>query len=146
MKGVVTSDIVGRPTEIRFFYKQAESENYVVYFPNFNLTMRDPGNYGELAMITLPKYVQARFVILGIVSFMDNACLKVELMGCDEPAVEPLLGYDYGYSPCVGKLNPTKKSSTQIHMETIYNMFTDFSFDFFQIMSLQCSKTALNNL
>lgn len=65
VKGVVTNDIVGRPTEIRFFYKQAESENYVVYFPNFNLTMRDPGNYGELAMITLPKYVQARFVILG---------------------------------------------------------------------------------
>lgn len=65
MKGVVTNDIVGRPTEIRFFYKQAENENYVVYFPNFNLTMRDPGNYGELAMITLPKYVQARFVILG---------------------------------------------------------------------------------
>ena len=65
VKGVVTNDIVGRPTEIRFFYKQAENENYVVYFPNFNLTMRDPGNYGELAMITLPKYVQARFVILG---------------------------------------------------------------------------------
>jgi len=34
---------------------------------------------------------------------MDNACLKFELMGCEEPAVEPLLGYDYGYSPCVGK-------------------------------------------
>ena len=66
VKGVVTNDIVGRPTEIRFFYKQAENENYVVYFPNFNLTMRDPGNYGELAMITLPKYVQARFVILGV--------------------------------------------------------------------------------
>lgn len=65
VKGVVTNDIVGRPTEIRFFYKQSESENYVVYFPNFNLTMRDPGNYGELAMISLPKYVQARFVILG---------------------------------------------------------------------------------
>lgn len=65
VKGVVTNDIVGRPTEIRFFYKQAENENFVVYFPNFNLTMRDPGNYGELAMITLPKYVQARFVILG---------------------------------------------------------------------------------
>lgn len=27
--------------------------------------MRDPGNFGELAMITLPKFVQARFVILG---------------------------------------------------------------------------------
>jgi hypothetical protein len=44
-----------------------------------------------------------KFVILGIVSYMDNACLKFELMGCEEPVVEPLLGYDYGYSPCVGK-------------------------------------------
>ncbi|XP_063243609.1 sushi, von Willebrand factor type A, EGF and pentraxin domain-containing protein 1 isoform X2 [Bacillus rossius redtenbacheri] len=113
VKGVVTNDIVGRPTEIRFFYKQAESENYVVYFPNFNLTMRDPGNYGELAMITLPKYVQARFVILGIVSYMDNACLKFELMGCEEPASEALLGYDYGYSPCVDNEPPVFQNCPQ---------------------------------
>lgn len=106
VKGVVTNDIVGRPTEIRFFYKQSDNENYVVYFPNFNLTMRDPGNYGELAMITLPKFVQARYVILGIVSYMDNACLKFELMGCEEPTVEPILGYDYGYSPCVDNEPP----------------------------------------
>lgn len=79
VKGVVTNDIVGRPTEIRFFYKQAENENYVVYFPNFNLTMRDPGNYGELAMITLPKYVQARFVILGKAAvYIDNYLLTIE--------------------------------------------------------------------
>lgn len=113
VKGVVTNDIVGRPTEIRFFYKQAENENYVVYFPNFNLTMRDPGNYGELAMITLPKYVQARFVILGIVSYMDNACLKFELMGCEEPKKEPLLGYDYGYSPCVDNEPPIFQNCPQ---------------------------------
>lgn len=70
---------MGRPTEIRFFYKQAENENYVVYFPNFNLTMRDPGNYGELAMITLPKYVQARFVILGKAAvYIDNYLLTIE--------------------------------------------------------------------
>ncbi|CAG9863735.1 unnamed protein product [Phyllotreta striolata] len=113
VKGVVTNDIVGRPTEIRFFYKQADNENYVVYFPNFNLTMRDPGNYGELAMISLPKYVQARFVILGIVSYMDNACLKFELMGCDEPDKEPLLGYDYGYSPCVDNETPVFQNCPQ---------------------------------
>ena len=35
------------------------------------------GNYGELAMITLPLPVRARFVILGIVSFDKNPCLKV---------------------------------------------------------------------
>ncbi|GBP19642.1 Fibropellin-1 [Eumeta japonica] len=113
VKGVVTSDIVGRPTEIRLFYKQTENENYVVYFPNFNLTMRDPGNYGELAMITLPKYVQARFVILGIVSFMDNACLKFELMGCEDSTTEPLLGYDYGYSPCVDNEPPVFQNCPQ---------------------------------
>ncbi|KAK6617037.1 hypothetical protein RUM44_005394 [Polyplax serrata] len=113
IKGVVTNDIVGRPTEIRFFYKQTESDNYVVYFPNFNLTMRDPGNYGELAMITLPKYVQARFVILGIVSYMDNACLKFELMGCEDASKEPLLGYDYGYSPCVDNEPPVFQNCPQ---------------------------------
>uniref|UniRef100_A0A182Y3Y1 Notch n=1 Tax=Anopheles stephensi TaxID=30069 RepID=A0A182Y3Y1_ANOST len=113
VKGVVTNDIVGRPTEIRFFYKQSEKEDYVVYFPNFNLTKRDPGNYGELAMITLPKYVQARFVILGIVSYMDNPCLKFELMGCEEPAADPLLGYDYGYSPCVDNEPPIFQNCPQ---------------------------------
>ena len=38
----------------------------------------DPtGNYGELAMITLPIPVVARFVILGIVNADKNPCLKV---------------------------------------------------------------------
>jgi len=102
VKGVVTNDVVGRPTEIRFFYKQEASDNFVVYFPNFNLTSRDPGNYGELAMITLPLSVEARFVILGIVSYDKNPCLKFELMGCpDEPEEERLLGYDLGFPVCV---------------------------------------------
>ncbi|EZA50646.1 Sushi, von Willebrand factor type A, EGF and pentraxin domain-containing protein [Ooceraea biroi] len=113
VKGVITNDIVGRPTEIRFFYKRTEKDNYVVYFPNFNLTMRDPGNYGELAMITLPKFVDARFVILGIVSYMDNACLKFELMGCEDPVTEPLLGYDYGFSPCVDNEPPVFQNCPQ---------------------------------
>lgn len=51
------------------------------------------GNYGELAMITLPLPVRARFVILGIVSFDKNPCLKFELMGCeDEPKENRHLG------------------------------------------------------
>lgn len=33
IKGVITNDVVGRPTEIRFFYKVQEAENFVVYFP-----------------------------------------------------------------------------------------------------------------
>lgn len=75
--------------------------------------MREPGNYGELAMITLPKFVEARFVILGIVSYMDNACMKFELMGCEEPEKAPLLGYDYGYSPCVDNEPPVFQNCPQ---------------------------------
>ena len=44
-------------------------------------------------MITLPLPVKARFVILGIVSFDKNPCLKFELMGCeDEPEENRHLG------------------------------------------------------
>ncbi|XP_042883171.1 sushi, von Willebrand factor type A, EGF and pentraxin domain-containing protein 1-like isoform X2 [Penaeus japonicus] len=107
VKGVITNDVVGRPTEIRFFYKKQEGDDYIVYFPNFNLTARDPGNYGELAMITLPTVVTSRFVILGIVSYDKNPCLKFELMGCeDEPAENRLLGYDMGYPVCVDNEPP----------------------------------------
>ncbi|XP_045124302.1 sushi, von Willebrand factor type A, EGF and pentraxin domain-containing protein 1-like isoform X1 [Portunus trituberculatus] len=107
VKGVITNDVVGRPTEIRFFYKENEADNYIVYYPNFNLTARDPGNYGELAMITLPTVVKARFVILGIVSYDKNPCLKFELMGCqDEPPSQRLLGYDMGYPWCVDNEPP----------------------------------------
>ncbi|XP_076035426.1 sushi, von Willebrand factor type A, EGF and pentraxin domain-containing protein uif [Oratosquilla oratoria] len=107
VKGVITSDTVGRPTEIRFFSKKRSEENYVVYFPNFNLTAREPGNYGEIAMITLQKSVEARFVIIGIVSSDKNPCLKFELMGCEiEPEEERLLGYDMGYHICVDNEPP----------------------------------------
>jgi len=107
VKGVITDDVTGRPTELRFFYKEQESDNYVVYFPNFNLTARDPGNYGELAMITLPLPVRARFVILGIVSFDKNPCLKFELMGCEDvPPQERHLGFNNGFPICVDNEPP----------------------------------------
>ncbi len=107
VKGVITDDVVGRPTEIRFFYKEREEDNYVVYFPNFNLTARDPGNYGELAMITLPLSVTARYVILGIVSYNENPCLKFELMGCELNEDERIhLGYSNGYPVCVDNEPP----------------------------------------
>ena len=50
-----------------------------------------------MAMITLPLSVEAKFVILGIVSYDENPCLKFELMGCPSTPDEPLfLGFDNG--------------------------------------------------
>uniref|UniRef100_T1IXR4 Uncharacterized protein n=1 Tax=Strigamia maritima TaxID=126957 RepID=T1IXR4_STRMM len=117
VKGVVTNDVVGRPTEIRLFYKSKDIDNYIVYFPNFNLSSRvDPGNYGELAAISLPKSINARYVILGIVSYDKNPCLKFELMGCDDDEVTSLLGYDIGFPTCVDSEPPHFKNC---HMEPI---------------------------
>lgn len=101
VKGVITNDVVGRPTELRLFYKNRESENFVVYFPNFNLTSRDPGNYGELTHIPLPMSITARYVILGIVSYHKNPCLKFELLGCEDSKEPIVLGYDGGFPTCV---------------------------------------------
>ncbi|MCL4136243.1 UNVERIFIED_CONTAM: hypothetical protein GTU68_021071, partial [Idotea baltica] len=107
VKGVITNDVVGRPTEIRLFYKENTEDKFLVYFPNFNLTARDPGNYGELAMITLPTTIQARYVLLSIISFDKNPCLKFELMGCEnEPPEQRLLGYDTGFPICVDNSPP----------------------------------------
>jgi hypothetical protein len=58
-------------------------------------------------MITLPLPVRARFVILGIVSFDKNPCLKFELMGCeDEPRENRHLGFNNGYPHCVDNEPP----------------------------------------
>ena len=107
VKGVITNDVVGRPTEIRLFYKDTVDGKYLVYFPTFNLTSRDPGNYGELAMISLPTVIRARLVIFTIITFDSNPCLKFEMMGCEaEPEEELLLGYDQGYPWCVDNEPP----------------------------------------
>ncbi|KAG1655606.1 Fibropellin-1 [Nymphon striatum] len=107
VKGVVTNDVVGRPTELRLFYKTKESDNFLVYFPNFNLTHRDLGNYGELTKLPLPLSIQARFIILGIIAFDKNPCMKFELMGClSQPENEIILGYDNGFPVCVDNEAP----------------------------------------
>ena len=55
---MITDDVVGRPTELRFFYKEQENDNYVVYFPNFNLTKRDPGMISGVLLLRLKLYAK----------------------------------------------------------------------------------------
>ncbi|XP_055948273.1 uncharacterized protein LOC129981454 isoform X2 [Argiope bruennichi] len=105
VKGVITNDVVGRPTELRFFYKVQEAENFVVYFPNFNLTTKE-NNFGALTVLDLPLSVRARYVILGIVSYNRNPCMRFELLGCEETKAPVLLGYNAGYPVCIDKEPP----------------------------------------
>lgn len=56
-------------------------------------------------MIPLPLSIRARYLILGIIAFDKNPCMKFELMGCaDQPEEEIILGYDGGHPICVGKI------------------------------------------
>ena len=57
-------------------------------------------------MITLPLSVEAKFVILGIVSYDENPCLKFELMGCPSGPEQLFLGFDNGYPICVDNEPP----------------------------------------
>jgi hypothetical protein len=58
-------------------------------------------------MITLPLPVRAKFVILGIVSYNENPCLKFELMGCPvDPSEQIFLGFDNGFPLCVDNEPP----------------------------------------
>lgn len=50
----------------------------------------------------MPVSVRARQVILAIVSYNKNPCLKFELMGCEDNEDDILLGYNSGYPICVG--------------------------------------------
>lgn len=107
VKGVITNDVVGRPTELRLFYRGKDSDSFVVYYPNFNLTKKEPGNFGELTHIQLPTSIVARYVTIGIVSFYKNPCLKLELLGCEEAKEPVLLGYDSPVPVCVDQEPPT---------------------------------------
>ncbi|KAF8796738.1 CUB and sushi domain-containing protein 1 [Argiope bruennichi] len=105
VKGVVTNDVSGRPTDLVLLQSRHYGK-FVVYFPNFNLTAREPGNYGEVTRIDLPLSVRVRQIILAIVSYNRNPCLKFELLGCEDNEDEVVLGYNGGYPVCVDQEPP----------------------------------------
>lgn len=105
VKGVVTNDVVGRPVEIRLFHKNTEKDNFVDYPINLNVTSKS-GNYGELNTIYLPKSFIARYVILGLISYTVEPCMKFELLGCEYTKEPVILGYEQAYPICVDREPP----------------------------------------
>ena len=72
---------------------------------NINITSKY-GNYGELSTIYLPKSFVARHVILGLVSYTNEPCIKFELLGCEYTKEPVILGYDHAYPICIDKEPP----------------------------------------
>jgi len=102
-KGVITNDVIGRPTEIKLFYKKEDNENFVEYPANFNWSSNsDKNNFGELKTFYLSKSIVAKQIIFGFVQYQINPCIKLELLGCEyNPSEQVLLGFDKSYPKCI---------------------------------------------
>ena len=114
IKGVVTVDVVGRPLEVRVFYRKPGQQEVSVIYPNFNLTTGSDllqqqlgmTNFGELTMVQLPSAIVAQTIGVNIVRSVRNPCMRMEILGCDELGRDLVLGYDQPAPVCVDQEPP----------------------------------------
>ncbi|CAA3006472.1 sushi, von Willebrand factor type A, EGF and pentraxin domain-containing 1 isoform X1 [Olea europaea subsp. europaea] len=114
LKGVVTVDVVGRPLEVRVFYKKPGQQEVSVIYPNFNLSTAVDllqqqlglANYGELSVIQLPNAIVAQTIGVNIVRSIRNPCMRMEILGCDDLGRDVILGYDQPAPVCVDQEPP----------------------------------------
>lgn len=114
LKGVVTVDVVGRPLEVRVFYKKPGQQEVSVIYPNFNLTtpidllqqQLGLANYGELTVLQLPTAIVAQTIGVNIVRSIRNPCMRFEVLGCEHVARDVILGYDQPAPVCVDQEPP----------------------------------------
>lgn len=114
LKGVVTVDVVGRPLEVRVFYKKPGQQEVSVIYPNFNLSTAVDAvqqqlglaNYGELTVVQLPNAIVAQTVGVNIVRYIRNPCMRMEILGCEDLGRDVLLGYDQPAPVCVDQEPP----------------------------------------
>lgn len=104
IKGVVTVDVVGRPLEVRVFYRKPSSQDSILVYPNFNLTTHVDllqqqlglANYGELSYLQLPSGIIAQYVGVNIVKSIKNPCMRLEVLGCELGSPNELPGLSSG--------------------------------------------------
>lgn len=114
IKGVVTVDVVGRPLEVRVFYRRPGQQEVSVIYPNFNLSAPVDlvqqhlglANYGELTVLQLPAAIVAQTVGVNIVRSIRNPCMRLEILGCDDLSRDVILGYDQPAPVCVDQEPP----------------------------------------
>lgn len=120
IKGVVTVDVVGRPLEVRIFYRKPSSQDSILVYPNFNLTTHVDllqqqlglANYGELSYLQLPQGIIAQSIGINIIKSIKNPCMRFEVLGCeanDSPSgisSTNQLGYEQPVPVCVDQEPP----------------------------------------
>lgn len=114
LKGVVTVDVVGRPLEVRVFYKKPGQQDVSVVYPNINLTtpidllqqQLGLANYGELTVVQLPTAIVAQTIGVNIVRSIRNPCLRLEILGCEDINRDVILGFDNPVPVCVDQEPP----------------------------------------
>lgn len=115
VKGVVTVDVVGRPQEVRIFYKRPGQSDASMIYPNYNLStpldllqqQLNLANWGELTVLQLPQAIVAQFIGVNLVRSIRNPCMRMEILGCDDVNQnDVILGYDQPAPVCVDQEPP----------------------------------------
>ncbi|KJH47373.1 sushi domain protein [Dictyocaulus viviparus] len=83
MAGVASSGYLrGHVTKMQLFYKTQFSHNYDTYPVEFETPS---GNHNAMHQFDLTPPLRARYILLGVVEYEGNPCIRFDLLGCLAP-------------------------------------------------------------
>ncbi|KRX15830.1 Fibropellin-1 [Trichinella nelsoni] len=74
--------IRGHVTKFQLFYKSLFNQNFDTYPEEFEMP---PGNHNKMYVFQLKEFIRARYILIGILEFDNNPCLRFDLLGCSMP-------------------------------------------------------------
>ena len=102
--GVVAEGMAGRVTQFRLFTKLTSDSRYTALDGDVS---DNSATYGALSTIALRPSIRARYMAVGVLSYIGHPCLKMEFYGCpadeDEKAV---VGWNATTPMCVDNEAP----------------------------------------
>ncbi|VDP23638.1 unnamed protein product [Soboliphyme baturini] len=99
----------GHPTRLQLFYKVAFAQNFDTYPIEFNM---QSSNDNDIYSFTLNPTIRARYILLGVVEFEKNPCLRFSLAGCEFQSADATkeakykVGWNDTLPICVDSLPP----------------------------------------
>ncbi|KFD52311.1 hypothetical protein M513_06874, partial [Trichuris suis] len=103
--------IKGQVTKLQLFYKSVFNQNFDTYSEEFEMPA---GSYNKMYVFHLKEFIRARYLLLGILEFDQNPCLRFDVLGCSTPLFQDaeihsefMLGWNDSVPVCRDNEPPT---------------------------------------
>uniref|UniRef100_A0A5S6QUS0 Fibropellin-1 n=1 Tax=Trichuris muris TaxID=70415 RepID=A0A5S6QUS0_TRIMR len=103
--------IKGQVTKLQLFYKSVFNQNFDTYSEEFEIPA---GSYNKMYSFHLKEFIRARYLLLGILEFDQNPCLRFDVLGCSTPLFQDaeihsefMLGWNDSVPMCRDNQPPT---------------------------------------